>query len=212
MGKNIQIQLVDDHPVVRAGCRYFLENNAGINIIVESSSGHKAIHDYVAYKPDIVIMDLIMPNMNGIEAMQLILAQFPNAKIIILSMADSLTISKALLSGAKGILSKDSLTSELMTAIRAVQQGGSYIDTTLAKEIALNQLMPNMNNVSSLTKRERQLLLPLLKGDTIIQIAFDLRISPKTARVHKSNLMKKLGTRNMVELTQIGIKEGLITV
>jgi len=211
MEENIQIQLVGDRPVVRAGCRYFLEKNVGINIIIESSSGHKAINDYKAYKPDIVIMDLVIPDMDAFEAIQLILTKFPNAKIIILSMTNSLTISKALLSGAKGILCKGNLPSELMTAIRAVQQGSSYIDTTLSKEIALNQLKPNTNNAPSLTKRERQLLLQLLKGNTITQIAFDLRISPKTVRVHKSNLMKKLGTRNMIELTKVGIKEGLIT-
>ena len=210
MGKKIQIQLVDDHPIVRSGCKHFLEKHKSINIIVESADGREAIDDYADHLPDIVIMDLAMPNMDGIEAMQEIFAQYPNAKIIILSMADSSIISKALQSGAKGILSKDSLTSELIVAIEVVQQGGIYIDTTLAKEIALKQLVPNINALSLLTKREHQLLLPLLKGNTIIQIAFDLRISPKTARVHKSNLMKKLGTQNMVELTQVGIKEGLI--
>jgi len=211
MGKNIQIQLVDDHPIVRTGCKHFLEKHKDINIIAESNNGQKAIDDYISHHPDIVIMDLIMPNMGGIEAMQEILAQYPDAKIIILSMADGSIISQALQSGAKSILSKDSLTSELMDAIKAVQQGETYIGTTLAKEIVLQQLIPNTNGLSSLTKRENQLLLPLLQGDSIIQIAFNFRISPKTARVHKSNLMKKLGARNMIELTQIGIKEGLIT-
>jgi len=211
MGKNIQIQLVDDHPIVRTGCRHFLEKHGYTNII-ESTCGHKAIHHYTRYQPDIVIMDLIMPGMDGMSTMQQILADFPDAKVIILSMADSSVISGALKAGAKGILSKGSVNSELITAIEAVQQGNPYIDTTLAQDIALKKLTPNINQLSSLTKREKQLLLPLLQGDSMIQIAFDLRISPKTARVHKSNLMRKLGTQNMVELTQVGIKEGLIRI
>lgn len=212
MGKNIQIQLVDDHPIVRSGCRHFLEKHKEINIIVESSDGQEAIDDYATYQPDIVIMDLAMPNMGGMEAMQKILAQFPDARIIMLSVDNHLMISESLRSGAKGILSKSNLTSELIASIKAAQQGGNYIDTVLAKEVALKQLIPNTNKLSLLTKREHQLLLPLLKGNTIIQIAFDLRISPKTARVHKSNLMKKLSAQNMIELTQFGIKEGLLTI
>lgn len=180
--------------------------------IIESSGGYQAIKDYTNHQPDIVIMDLIMPDLGGIETTKKILADFPSAKVIILSMDDSSTISNAFQHGVKGILSKDNLTTELISAIETVLQGDIYIDALLAKSIALKQLMPNNNKLSSLTKREQQLLLPLLQGDAIIQIAFDLRISPKTARVHKSNLMRKLGVRNMVELTQIGIQEGLISI
>ena len=208
----VRIQLVDDHAMVRAGFRAILESNPSFEVVSESDNGQQAVHDFIKYRPHIVIMDVAMPVLGGLEAMQKILSRYAGARIIVLSMLDEHMARRSIEAGAMGFLSKMSAAYELVFAINRVVQGERYIDSETAKLIALGDFAKSSNSLNSLSLREYEVLTQIVNGNTVEDIADNLCISPKTVRSHKSHIMAKLNASNMVELIRLAIRHGLINM
>ncbi len=208
--KQITVQLVDDHEMVRTAFRYMLESVEHIKIVAESGDGLSAIADYARVKPDVVLMDVLMHGMGGLDAVRHILARTPDARIIVLSMMGSEIAVRAMKAGAKGYLSKSSKASEMHAAIRRVMNGKTYIDIETAQDLAAN---PNRdgNPLSLLSAREFEVFVHLANGVSINVIASYCCLSPKTVRSHKSNIMHKLKVNNMVGFVRLAMQSGLIT-
>jgi len=208
----ITVQLVDDHDIVRTGFRYVLESRPGIKVVVESQNGQCAIADYMRNQPDVVVMDISMKGMNGLEATRHLLARDVEAKIVILSMMGKEAAVRALEAGAKGFLSKNSASSELVVAIQHVIGGSLYIDSDTAQEIALHRLNGGEDHpLKALSPREHELFVYLAQGDDVESIAERCHVSPKTVRSHKSHIIQKLGIRSIVDLVRLAIKSGVIS-
>ena len=206
----IRIQLVDDHTMVRAGLRAILEDSSSYTVVIESKDGRQAVRDYLYFQPDIVIMDIAMPALGGLESMRRILAKDPQARVIILSMLASDVTSRVMEAGAMGFLSKQSAAFELISAIDKVMRGDIYIDSSTVKMMARDRFVNKTNVIDKLSQREYEILMQIVNGNAIEGIAGNLHISPKTVRSHKSHIMAKLGVSNMVELIRLAIRQGLI--
>ncbi len=206
----ITIMLVDDHPVVRDGYRRLLEGASDLRVVAELDSGEAACQQYTSLQPDVVVLDLNMPGMGGLEAIRRIRAKDPEARILVFSMHDSQTmVKRAVEAGAAGFLTKSSAPSQMLEAVRQVARGQSFLN---------HYLMPNLFNPRSgsgdplqqLSKREFQIFRDLAAGKSVQGIADTLSISPKTVGVHQTNIMKKLKLRNAAELTRLAIRCGVI--
>ena len=206
----IRIQLVDDHALVRAGFRAILEDNPSFEVVSESDNGLQAVRDFIKHRPHVVMMDVAMPVLGGLEAMRKILAKDASARIIVLSMLDDNVARMAIEAGAMGFLSKLSAAYELVFAINKVIQGERYIDSETAKIVALGSLAKGGNALNTLSLREYEILMQIVNGNSVEDIAGNLCISPKTVRSHKSHIMKKLDVANMVDLVRLAMREGLI--
>ncbi|MDQ6959261.1 MAG: response regulator transcription factor [Mariprofundaceae bacterium] len=207
----IRVQIVDDQPVVRFGLRSILESCHDIEVVAESDSGECAAQDYMAHQPDIVIMDIVMPGMGGLEAMRHIFAKNPHAKIIVLSVHDNPDmIRRAMQSHAMGYLSKGCSSKRLIEAIRQVAQGKKYIDTALTTRMAEEYMFGASEPLQKLTKREFEIFLMLADGQSVVGIARTLHLSPNTVRNHQSSIMHKLNIHNKIELLHIAIQAGLL--
>lgn len=206
----IRIQLVDDHALVRAGFRAILDGNPAFEVTVESANGQQAVRDYLKHRPDVVIMDLAMPVLGGLEAMRKILAKDNGARVVILSMLDDNVARMAIEAGAMGFLSKRSAAYELPLAINSVFKGERHIDSETAKSIALGNFSKGSSPMDLLSLREYEILLQIVNGRSVEEIAGNLCISPKTVRSHKSHILKKLNVANMVDLVRLAMREGLI--
>jgi two-component system invasion response regulator UvrY len=205
----ITVQVVDDHELVRTAFRYLLEGGR-FSVVAESGDGREAIADYLRCRPDIVLMDIGMGRMSGLDAMRHILARDPEARIIMLSMQGQEAAERAMRAGAKGFLSKHGAASELHAAIEKVVQGRSYIDQQTAQQIAINQLAGDQGLLSALSPREYEIFVLLARGTAVNRIAEDCCLSPKTVRSHKSRIMRKLGLSNTVEFVRLAIKAGVV--
>lgn len=206
----IRIQLVDDHALVRAGFRAILEGNPDFEVVVESGNGQQAVRDYLKCRPRVVIMDIAMPVLGGLEAMRKILTRDAGARIIILSMLDEHVARMAMEAGAMGYLSKRSAAYELALAVQAIAKGERYIDSEMARSIALGSFSKGGDPAALLSIREHEVLLQIVNGRGVEEIAENLCISPKTVRSHKSHIMKKLHVTKMVELVRLAIRHGLL--
>jgi two-component system invasion response regulator UvrY len=210
MIKPVRVFLVDDHPVVRDGYRRLLENNPDITVVAEASSGEEVCASYSTIKPDVVVLDLNMPGIGGMETMRRLFAKDPDVRILVFSMHDSETmITRALEAGAAGYLSKSSAVAQLVDAVRVVSQGKKFLNNNLAPKILETHLRGN-DPLQVLTEREFQVFQQLAEGASVQEIAETLSISPKTAGVHQTHIMKKLGFRNAAELTRMAIRYGVI--
>jgi DNA-binding NarL/FixJ family response regulator len=216
---SISIVIVDDHKIMRDGLRNILDNNSDnlFEIIAEADNGREAVKIILDKKPDIVIMDIGMPEMNGIEATRQIIKDLPNIKIIALSMHyDMQFVTGMLKAGAKGYLLKDCAGSELVLAIITVQKGNNYIcqdiTNSLIDDFSKNQSHDQFTNETKLTNRENEILQLLTEGNTTKQIARDLFISVKTVEAHRANIMHKLEIRNLPDLTKYAIRKGLTSL
>ena len=177
MTDQINIMLVDDHTVVRAGIRRLLEQRAGFSVIAEAESGEQAYQLFGEYLPDLTVMDLTMRGMGGLEAIGRIVARYPTAKILVLSMYESgVFATQALKAGAKGYLPKSSLADELVSALEAILAGRTYIDTTLAKNLALDNLEGQATPLQQLSPREFEIFRLLAEGGDCDSIAQALKI------------------------------------
>ncbi len=208
--KQITVQLVDDHEVVRTAFRYMLESANKIKVIAESYDGLSAIADFTRLRPDIVLMDVLMHGMGGLDAIRHILARDQDARIIVLSMMGCDVAVRAMEIGARGYLCKCSKASEVHVAIHRVMNGQTYIDSETAQELAAN---PGRSGspLSVLSTREYEVFVHLANGVSTNMIASCCCLSPKTVRSHKSNIMHKLHVNNMVGFVRLAMKEGLIT-
>jgi two-component system invasion response regulator UvrY len=208
----IRVLLVDDHAVVRTGFRLLLQSNADMTVIAEADSGEVACRLYLELAPDVVIMDLAMPGMGGLEALRRIRAREPHAKVLALSAHDDLMHARRTLQeGALGFLSKRSAPETLLEAVSTVAAGRRYIDPALAQKLALAEFDgATKSPVEQLSEREFEVFVRLAAGATVQRIALDLKLSASTVGTHLYNIKQKLSVANQSELTLIAIRHGLI--
>jgi len=206
------VLLVDDHAVVRMGFRLLLQSQAEISVIAEAESGEIACQRYLELAPDVVVMDLAMPGMGGLEALRRIRAHHPQARVLTLSAQDDpMHARRALREGALGFLSKRSAPEALIDAVTAVAAGQRYIDPNLAQKLALDEIDGSAKSVvDRLSEREFEVFIRLARGASVQRIAEDLKLSPSTVGTHLYNIKQKLRMSNQSELTLIAIREGLI--
>jgi two-component system, NarL family, invasion response regulator UvrY len=208
----IRVLLVDDHAVVRMGFRLLLQSQAEMSVIAEAESGEIACQRYLELSPDVVVMDLAMPGMGGLEALRRIRAHHPQARVLALSAQDDpMHARRALREGALGFLSKRSAPEALIDAVTAVSAGQRYIDPNLAQKLALDEIDGTAKSVvDRLSEREFEVFIRLARGASVQRIAEDLKLAPSTVGTHLYNIKQKLRMTNQSELTLIAIREGLI--
>jgi len=208
----ITVLLVDDHAVVRTGFRLLLQSVADISAVCEAESGEVAYQRYVDLAPDVVVMDLAMPGMGGLEALRRIRARDPHARILALSAHDDPTHARrALQEGALGFLSKRSAPETLIEAVTTVAAGRRFLDVSLAQKLALADIEgTGKSPIERLSEREFEVFVRLARGATVQRIAEDLKLSASTVGTHLYNIKQKLGVVNQSELTLLAIRHGLI--
>ena len=212
-----KILLVDDHKILREGIRSLVKGYNDMEVIGEAADGRAALQMVADDQPDVVIMDISMPDLNGIDATRLIHDKYPDVKVIALSMHhDKQFVSEIFRAGASGYLIKDSAFDELEHAIRVVMSGKTYINPHIAslvvESLVSQSPTPGPQAFSLLTEREREVLQLIAEGRSTKQIAVDLRVSSKTVESHRRQVMGKLNIRSVAELTKYAIREGLTTV
>ena len=208
----IRLLLVDDHAVVRTGFRLLLQSTPEISVIGEADSGEAACQRYSELNPDVVVMDLAMPGMGGLEALRRIRARHAQARVLALSAHDDpMHARRALQEGALGFLSKRSAPETLIEAVTAVAAGRRYIDTHIAQKLALADIEgATKSPVERLSEREFEVFIRLARGETVQHIADDLKLAASTVGTHLYNIKQKLDVVNQSELTLIAIRHGLI--
>ena len=209
----IRTLIVDDHGVLRAGLRALLASEADLEVVGEAADGDEALRMAGELSPEVVLMDITRPGMDGIEATRKLLAEMPSARVLLLTVhADSSLLREALQAGAAGYILKRAVESELINAIRAVARGDLYIDPAMTRalltEPARNPCRDNLNE--TLTSRETEVLQLIAGGYTNRQIAEKLTISVRTVEGHRANIMGKLDLRSRVELVRYARETGLI--
>ena len=207
----INVMLVDDHAVVRMGFKMLLETALDIKVIAEAENGETAIKAYMEHKPNVVVMDITMPGMGGLEAIERILAKDSSAKILVLSAhEDSVHPKRVLNAGAMGYLTKRSAAEELIKAIHMVAAGKKYIEAGVAQQMAIQQLSGTQSPVDVLSEREFEVFMSLAKGKTTNEIAESLFLSPRTVGTHLYNIKQKLNANNSAEIALIAMRSGLL--
>ncbi len=207
----INVMLVDDHAVVRMGFKMLLETALDIKVVAEAENGETAIKAYMEHKPNVVVMDITMPGMGGLEAIDRILAKDSSAKILVLSAhEDSVHPKRVLNAGAMGYLTKRSAAEELIKAIHMVAAGKKYIEAGVAQQMAIQQLSGTQSPVDVLSEREFEVFMSLAKGKTTNEIAENLFLSPRTVGTHLYNIKQKLNANNSAEIALIAMRSGLL--
>ncbi|PCI21472.1 MAG: DNA-binding response regulator [Piscirickettsiaceae bacterium] len=208
---NINILLVDDHELVRCGIEQLLNKDPDINVIAVASTGEQAIHLAKELEPDVILIDLNMPGMGGIEAIKYILRANEHAKIIALSVYDDGPVPQQVIAyGAKGYINKGCPTEELIKAIMMVYQGKRYLSAAVANNLIFSTQTPDQNAFTRLSNRELQVVTKIVDGHSITDIADTLSISPKTVNTHRYRAHEKLGINNDIELVRLAIDAGLL--
>lgn len=215
--KPIRVMLVDDHVLFRAGLRTLMQEIPGTSVIAEASNGREAVNLVQQHHPDLVVMDISMKELNGLEATIQIREQFPAIKIIILSMHDSEDfIVQALRAGAAGYLLKDSAEPELALAINAVMRGETYLSPRVSKQMVesyLQRIGPSLQSpLDLLTTRQREILQMIAEGYSTKETAFRLKLSIKTVESHRAQLMERLDIHDVPGLVRYAIRNGLISI
>jgi DNA-binding NarL/FixJ family response regulator len=211
MAKKTTIVLVDDHAVVRAGVRRLLEQEPLFEVIGEAESGEKAYQIFGELKPDVMVMDLSMPGMGGLESIRRILMRYEKAKILVLSMHEDLSFAnQALKLGAKGYLTKNTLADDLVKSIETVTQGDVFLSDEIAKKMAMQSISGNQDPVHELSAREFEIFRLLAEGLDIEAIASTLNISSKTVSNYQTMIKQKLDINTPIELIRYAIKVGVI--
>ena len=213
----IRIILADDHQIVRQGLRILLEAETDMKIVAEADNGRKVLKLAQELLPDVIIMDLSMPELNGIEATRQILSGAPEVKVIALSMhSDSLFVLNMIKSGASGYLLKDCALEELVKAIRAVVDDKTYLSPGVSdiviRDFVTGWQTTNSSAFSVLSPREREVLQLMAEGRSTNQIADGLCVSVKTVEAHRKQVMTKLGIHSVAELTKYAIRQGLTSL
>jgi two-component system, NarL family, response regulator NreC len=213
----IRILLADDHVVMRRGLRLLIETQPGFTVIAEASDGREAVEKAQATAPDVVVLDIAMPNMNGVEAAQRIHEALPTAAIVILSMhADESYVLRALRAGARGYLLKDAAEGDLVEAIHRVHSGKTFfsqeISTMLAEDYVREiRARGFADSYELLTQREREILQLLASGKSNKEIAAMWNLSTYTIETHRRNLQEKLNLRNFSDLVLYAVRKGIIS-
>jgi len=211
MSKKVTIVLVDDHAVVRAGVRRLLEQEAIFEVIGEAESGEKAYQIFGELKPDVMVMDLSMPGMGGLEAIRRILMRHERARILVLTMHEDLSFAnQALKLGAKGYLIKNTLGDDLVKSIQTVSRGEVFLSDEIAKKMAMQSILGDQDPIDELSAREFEIFRLLAEGLEIDAIATTLNISSKTVSNYQTMIKQKLNINTPVELIRYAIKAGVI--
>jgi DNA-binding NarL/FixJ family response regulator len=210
----IRVLLADDHKLVRAGIRSLLERLPELEVVAEASDGREAIELVERLGPQIVLMDLAMPEVNGLEATRHLTRTFPKVRVIILSIySDEEHVYQSLRAGAAGYLMKGAATEELELAIRSVARGETYLSPPVSKPVIMEYIRRTNVGLSSregLSSRQTQILKLIAEGRTTKQVALQLAISVKTVETHRSALMKRIGVRDVAGLVRYAVKVGLV--
>jgi len=230
MDQVIHLMLVDDHDVVRTGLKAFLDTQAGMKVVAEARNGSEALGSVVETKPDVIVMDISMPGLDGLQATRQIKDLLPSSHVLALTVhEDKQYFFQMMAAGATGYITKQAAAEELVAAIRAVAQGQIYLQPTLARWLLedyrrLSEASPTAENgatsteegkstikeVGELSKRERQVLELVAEGRTNAQISETLGISPKTVARHRERIMAKLNLHSSTELVKYAIRTGLV--
>jgi len=206
----ITVMLVDDHPVVRDGYSRLLERQPDISVVAEMDNGESAYMQYAEVNPDVVVLDINMPGIGGLETIRRLRAKDSKVKILVFTMHDSkIMVARTLEAGASGYLMKSSTTGEMIDAVRQVSSGKSYLDHELPADYK-QATLADIDPITVLTKREFQVFCALAEGQSVNEIAELIFISPKTVGVHQTNLMNKLNLKNSAELTHLAIQSGIV--
>jgi DNA-binding NarL/FixJ family response regulator len=213
--KSIRILLADDHPLLRAGIRAELQNLSSVEVVGEADNGREALELVELLCPDVVLIDISMPGLNGLEAVERMIKGFPNVRAIILSMHDNEEyVWRALRAGASGYLLKRAATAELETALQRVVQGEIYlsreISTRLVKKFPVQGIARRKSPLEQLTSRQREILQLIAEGQNTKQIGDILKLSPKTVEYHRMKLMDGLNVHDIPGLVRFALRVGLI--
>jgi two-component system invasion response regulator UvrY len=204
------VLLVDDHALVRMGFRMLL-GDAQISVVAELDSGEALVSSWQKHRPDVVVLDLSMPGMGGLEALRRLLAAEPQARVLVLSAhEDTAHPQRALRGGALGYLTKRSAPDALIAAVQSVAAGKPYVDAATAQTLALAQIRGDTSPAQALSEREFSVFLQLARGQSVAQIAETLSLSPSTVGTHLYNVKQKLGASNQSELTLVALQWGLL--
>lgn len=211
----IKVLLVEDQKIVREGLRFFLENQPGIDVVAEADNGQAALQLTGELLPDVALMDLNMPVLNGIDTTRKICSEYPETRVLILSMhSEKQFLLEALRAGAKGYILKSSISArELVQAIKNIAAGENYFSPIVIESILSDYIKDNAEKppyrFSLISPREREILQLIAEGKNTKEIAYSLKVSPKTIDSHRQNIMKKLKLCSVAELTKFAIREGL---
>lgn len=208
----IKVFLVDDHELVRTGIRRILEDVRGIKVVGEADSGEGAVKWCRTEQADIVLMDMNMPGIGGLEATKKILRFNPDMKVIVLTIhTENPFPTKVMQAGAAGYLTKGAGPDEMVNAIRMVQSGQRYLSPEIAQQMALSQFTPDSENpFKELSERELQIMIMITKGEKVTDISEQLNLSPKTVNSYRYRLFSKLNISGDVELTHLAIRHGIL--
>jgi two-component system, NarL family, response regulator NreC len=212
MDSPIRVLIVDDHAVVRSGIRLLLANEADMDPVGEAGSAREAIFEARSLNPDVILMDVVMPDGSGLEAIPTLLHEHPDAKILVLSMQDDPRyVREAFEAGAKGYVLKEAADVEVVGAVREVARGGRYVHPELgARLISADAAAAKRADEDPLSDREREVLRLLALGHTNQEIAQQLYISVRTAETHRAHIMQKLRLSSRAELVRYAIAQGLL--
>jgi len=209
--KRIRILLADDHGVVRQGFKMILDAQADMEIVGEAANGREAVEQAERLKPDIVVMDVAMPELNGIEATRRLAESAPHVRVLVLSMhKDSVYVRETLRAGARGYLLKDSGANDLVAAVRAVASGEGYLSPAVSNAVLDDYRRHVTNAIDLLTSREREVLQMLAEGKTNKEIAATLNLSVYTVDAHRGHIMEKLNLHSINELVRFAVRNGMI--
>src|SRR5580658_724731 len=208
MTKKIRILLADDHAVVRQGFRLILSGQTDMEIVGEAGDGNQAVEQAEALKPDVVVMDVAMPNLNGIEATRRLAAAAPHTRVLALSMhKDSVYVREILRAGAKGYLLKDSIDTDLISAVRAVAKCDGYISPGVSEAVLSDYRRHVTDPLDLLTGREREVLQMIAEGKTNKEIAGALNLSVYTVDAHRGKIMEKLNLHSIGEMVRFAVRK-----
>lgn len=209
--RKIRILLADDHAVVRHGFRMILNAQPDLEVVGEAANGRDAVEQAASLKPDIVVMDVTMPELNGIEATRRIAEIAPRTRVLALSMhKDAVYVREILRAGARGYLLKDSLESDLLAAVRAVSKGEGYLSPAVSEAVLSDYRKHVQDPIDLLSTREREVLQLIAEGKTNKEIATALQLSVYTVEAHRGRIMEKLNLHSSGELVRFAMRAGLI--
>ncbi|HTW32885.1 MAG TPA: response regulator transcription factor [Candidatus Sulfotelmatobacter sp.] len=213
----LRILIADDHEVARKGIRALIENHPGWEVCGEVGDGREAVKTAIRLKPDMVLLDIGMPSLNGLDATRQILSEKPDTLVLILTMHDSeQVVREVLAAGARGFLLKSDAGRDLVSAVEALQHRRTFFTTKVAQLVLEGYLHPGLEPEppfrSVLTPREREVIQLLAEGKTTKEVATTLNLSVKTAETHRTNLMRKLDLHSVVDLTLYAVRNGIVHV
>jgi DNA-binding NarL/FixJ family response regulator len=208
--QNIRVLLADDHTLVRSGMRALVDDLPGVEVVAEAADGRAALDRIDELRPHVVLMDITMPELNGLDATAQIEGRFPEVHVILLSMhAEEEYVARALAIGAAGYVLKNADAAELDTAIRTVARGGSYLSPEVARQVTTGRVQAGKPG-PELTRRQREILQLIAEGSGTRQIATKLGVSVKTVETHRAKLMQRLDIHDVAGLVRYAIRQGIV--